>query len=84
MLAGINDSLGDAKKLENYLKSIGKLQLLHVNLIRYNSIFGEFQGAPPETVSKFKDYLLQHNINTTIRKSLGSDIQGACGQLAGK
>ena len=32
---------------------------------------------------KFKDYLLQNHINATIRKSLGEEIQGACGQLSG-
>jgi len=84
MLSGINDSLEDAKKLAVYLRSIEKLQLLHVNLIKYNSTSGKFSGSRPETMRKFKDCLLQSGINTTIRKSLGSDIQGACGQLAGK
>jgi len=115
MLDGINDSIEDADNLIKYLKSIGKLQLLHVNLIRYNStvIASEAKqsrsnkdklnsarlprrsedGAPRNDIIKssnsgvvreFKDYLVRDGISATIRKSLGEDIQGACGQLAGK
>jgi len=43
-----------------------------------------FKSSSKDKISKFKDYLLQNKINATIRKSLGSEIQGSCGQLAGK
>ncbi|HEX7586443.1 MAG TPA: 23S rRNA (adenine(2503)-C(2))-methyltransferase RlmN [Patescibacteria group bacterium] len=84
MLEGINDSREDALDLANYLKSIGKTQLLHVNLIRYNPTSENLSPSSGNTTQKFKNYLLKNNINATIRKSLGSEIQGACGQLAGK
>ncbi|MDQ1284404.1 MAG: Radical core protein [Patescibacteria group bacterium] len=84
MLAGENDSLTDAKKLVEYVKSIGRLQLLHVNLISYNRTLGEFSGSSVKTISQFKEYLLKNGISATVRKSLGADISGACGQLAGK
>lgn len=88
MFEGINDGLEDARKLEEYLKSIGNFYLLHVNLISYNSEHKKcdkslFKASPKEKILKFRNYLLRNNINTTIRKSLGSEIQGACGQLAG-
>ena len=38
----------------------------------------------PETIKKFQNLLLRNGIKATIRKSLGHDIQGACGQLATK
>ena len=82
MLSGVNDSSADADKLIEFVKSIGKLQLLHVNLIRYNSTDSEFKSSSKERTVKFRDYLEQNRIGVTIRKSLGEEIQGACGQLA--
>jgi len=107
MLEKINDSQEDADKLVRFVKSIGKLQLLHVNLIRYNApnvIPSEaegskkldsstplrsaqndnFKSSSKERTIDFKNYLLQNHIPVTIRKSLGEEIQGACGQLVGK
>jgi len=84
MLNGVNDSSEDADKLISFVRSIGKLQLLHVNLIRYNSTDCEFKSSSKERTVMFRDYLVKNNISVTIRKSLGEEIQGACGQLAGK
>lgn len=84
LLDGINDSQEDADKLVEYIKSIRKPHLLHVNLIRYNTTSGDLKPSPKIKTQKFKDYLLKNHINATIRKSLGEEIQGACGQLAGR
>jgi 23S rRNA (adenine2503-C2)-methyltransferase len=84
MFNDLNDSLEDARKLTEYLKSIGNFYLLHVNLISYNETSEELKSSSKNKIEKFKNYLLQNKINATIRKSLGSEIQGACGQLAGK
>jgi len=84
LLDGINDSETDARALSQFLRSIGKLQLLHVNLIRYNTAGGGLKPSPRERAQQFKDYLLRDGIPSTIRKSLGDEVQGACGQLAGK
>jgi len=84
MLSSINDSLEDAKKLADYIKSIGKLQLLHVNLIRYNATDNNLQSSSGNKTQIFKNFLEKNRIQVTIRKSLGEEIQGACGQLAGK
>jgi 23S rRNA (adenine(2503)-C(2))-methyltransferase len=82
MLNGVNDSLKDADDLIKFVKSISKLQLLHINLIRYNSTDSEFKSSSKDQTIKFKEYLVNHNLGVTIRKSLGEEIQGACGQLA--
>jgi 23S rRNA (adenine2503-C2)-methyltransferase len=82
MLDGINDSQEDAEKLLKYLQSIGKKQLLHVNLIRYNDASGDFAPSSKNKTENFKKYLQDNGISATIRKSLGQEIQGACGQLA--
>jgi 23S rRNA (adenine(2503)-C(2))-methyltransferase len=84
MFENINDSLGDAEKLIVYLQSIGNVYLLHINLISYNITSGNFRSSSKDTIIKFRNYLLKNKVNVTIRKSLGVDIAGACGQLAGK
>ncbi len=81
MLSGVNDSMKDANDLIEFVKSISKLQLLHVNLIRYNATDSEFKSSSKDRTVKFKEYLVSHNLGVTIRKSLGEEIQGACGQL---
>ncbi len=82
MFEGLNDDLDDAKKLADYLNSIGNSYLLHVNLISYNETSGKFRSPSKNKIERFKDLLLQNKINATIRKSLGQEIQGACGQLS--
>jgi 23S rRNA (adenine2503-C2)-methyltransferase len=85
LLDGINDSQKDAENLVKYLESIGMLKLLHVNLIHYNaSPEDEFGSSDKKTTKDFCRILENNNIHFTTRKSLGEDIQGACGQLAGQ
>ena len=84
LLENINDAKKDADELANYLKSIGNPQLLHVNLIRYNTTSGNFQPSSKNKTQEFKNRLLQRGVGATVRKSLGEEIQGACGQLAGR
>lgn len=43
-----------------------------------------YRASSKNKTEEFKKYLLRNKINATIRKSLGEEIQGACGQLAGK
>lgn len=81
MLEGFNDTIGDAQELAKYLQSIGSMHLLHVNLIRYNMTSEELKPSSKNKTHLFKETLLKNNINATIRKSLGEEIQGACGQL---
>ena len=80
----INDQESDTNDLASYIKSFKKHNLLHVNLIRYNETSDKFKHSSFEQTQKFKNWLLVKSINCTIRKSLGQDIQGACGQLAGQ
>jgi adenine C2-methylase RlmN of 23S rRNA A2503 and tRNA A37 len=83
MLDKINDTKSDAQALIRYLHSLQYPQLLHVNLIRYNDIGCNFSPSEPETVKKFKIAIEKAHIPCTIRKSVGEDVHGACGQLAG-
>lgn len=81
LINGINDSKIYAKELANLLKN----RLSHVNLLIYNPHeFSEFKKPDLQTVREFKRVLEENGIEVSIRKSLGDDISGACGQLSGK
>ena len=82
MLKGINDSDDDAKKLTSYLKTLGAGKLLIVNLIKYNFIDKGFEPSDKKTVMRFKELIKSDGVACTIRRSVGDDIHGACGQLA--
>ncbi len=84
LLRGVNDRPADADRLSDYLKRINPVNLVHVNLIRYNETNGRFQAPARETTRKFQQRLRDKGIKSTIRKSLGREIDAACGQLAGR
>jgi 23S rRNA (adenine2503-C2)-methyltransferase len=78
MLAGVNDSTADAKRL---VKLLAPLRA-KVNLIFFNP----FADSPLKTSSRaaveaFQAVLLNGNLTATIRESRGLDIAAACGQL---
>ncbi|MGL5749489.1 MAG: 23S rRNA (adenine(2503)-C(2))-methyltransferase RlmN [Paraclostridium sp.] len=81
LIKGVNDSQQDAKKLASLLKGI----LCHVNLIPINKVEEREYEKPDKTyIYKFRDNLQKENIPATIRREMGSDISGACGQLRRK
>lgn len=84
MLDDINDNEYDAKRLIDFVKSIDKNYLIHINLIKYNATFKDFSSSKKEKIIKFEHFLKREGVSMTIRKSMGEDIDGACGQLAGK
>lgn len=78
LIDGQNSSVADAKSLAKLLKGIP----CHVNLINLNYVAERNLKAPSKsTLNAFMDTLTQHNISNTLRRSMGNDIQGACGQL---
>jgi len=81
LLGGVNDSIGDARKLVKLIHGIP----CKINLMRYNPVDGlKFKRPEEETVAKFRDYLYPRVYAVTVRESRGIDIKGACGQLAGE
>jgi 23S rRNA (adenine2503-C2)-methyltransferase len=79
MLAGLNDSLGEASELVDWLAGMN----VHVNLIPFNAIDDapHLVGAERAEREAFAGVLKSAGIPTTIRYSLGADIAAACGQL---
>lgn len=81
LIGGVNDSLEHAKELSQLLKN----RLAHVNLLIYNPHeFASYVKPQKEQVLAFRDFLLNEGVEVSIRKSMGDDISGACGQLSGK
>jgi len=80
LIEGINDSHGDASKLVRLLAGVRA----KVNLIPLNPHPGSAL-APPSTkkILDFQESLLRNHFTAIIRKSKGSDIMAACGQLSG-
>lgn len=78
LVAGVNDRQEEAVKLGSLLKGLN----CHVNLIPVNPIKErDFKQSVKKDIEKFKNCLEKYGINVTIRREMGRDIQGACGQL---
>ncbi len=81
MLEGVNDSVMQAKKLASLLKGISA----KVNLIPFNPFpETQYKTSKKTTIASFQDVLFDNGVRTTTRRTRGKDIDGACGQLAGK
>ncbi len=81
LIKDINDSEACAQELSCVLSNI----LCHVNLIPMNPIEERsYEQSPKKAVTAFKDILVSHGIQATVRRELGQDIDAACGQLRRK
>lgn len=83
LINGVNDTNKDQDQLITFLSAFEK-NVIHINLIRYNQTSNGFTPTPVLRVKQWKYALEQRGISVSIRKNLGTDIQGACGQLAGQ
>ena len=80
MLDGVNDSRDQAVKLARLLGDMPA----KVNLIPYNHVEGlPFRCSHGEQIAPFQDVLVAAGILCMTRKTRGSDISAACGQLVG-
>ena len=78
LVSGVNDREEDA----NELIAILKPRNCHLNLIPVNPIKErDFEKPSRKSAENFKNKLEKSGINVTIRREMGSDIDGACGQL---
>ncbi|MDT9547214.1 MAG: 23S rRNA (adenine(2503)-C(2))-methyltransferase RlmN [Chlorobium phaeovibrioides] len=81
LLEGINDSMDDARQLIRFASGF----FCKINLIDYNSIVNfQFKNVSSEKRERFRDRLLETGLQVTLRKSYGTTIHAACGQLAAK
>lgn len=78
MIDGVNDSVQTANELASHLKG----WQTHVNLIPLNKVEGRsYNAAVNSNIMQFKKSLENAGIAVTVRRTLGADIDAACGQL---
>ncbi len=78
LINGVNDTKDHAVQLIERIKHLN----CHVNLIPINPIKErDFKQGTQKEIDNFKNLLEKYKINVTIRREMGRDIQGACGQL---
>ncbi|MCR5421469.1 MAG: 23S rRNA (adenine(2503)-C(2))-methyltransferase RlmN [Lachnospiraceae bacterium] len=78
LVRNINDTPKDAEELSSLLKGLN----CHINLIPVNPIKErDYVQSDKKAVLSFKNKLEKKHINVTIRREMGRDIDGACGQL---
>ncbi len=78
LVGGVNDTAQDAMQLAELIRGLN----CHVNLIPVNPIEeGGYVQPDTKTVTDFKNRLEKQGITVTVRREMGRDIDGACGQL---
>ncbi len=77
MMRGVNISDSDAVRLRNLTKNFP----CHINLIPLNDTDSSLSGVNKSEARAFLSKLTSLGASATIRRSLGEDIEGACGQL---
>lgn len=78
LISGVNDAERDAQKLAEQLKGL----LCHVNLIPLNPVpERKLLGTTRAHANAFQHWLEQHRVSASVRREMGTDIEGACGQL---
>jgi len=81
LMEGVNDGVEDARRLVRLLRGLPS----KVNLIPMNAHpDAPYRPPSPEVASRFMGELVRGGLTTTLRRSRGSDIDAACGQLAAR
>lgn len=76
LIGGFNDTESDAVQLVTLLKDMN----CHVNLIPLNTK-GKLQAPKKRAIYAFCNWLEEAGLSATVRRSMGAEIEGACGQL---
>jgi 23S rRNA (adenine2503-C2)-methyltransferase len=78
LIAGVNDTEQQARRLAAYARPLGA----HVNLIPLNPTPGyPTRGSSRDAVREFHRLLQSLGVNATVRRTRGTEIDAACGQL---
>lgn len=81
LIKGVNDGDEDVENLSKLLKGM----ICHVNLIPLNPVKERSLASTGRLFAyKFMDKLKNHGVSATVRRTMGEDVEGACGQLRNK
>ncbi|MCB1325019.1 MAG: 23S rRNA (adenine(2503)-C(2))-methyltransferase RlmN [Spirochaetales bacterium] len=80
LLGGVNDRQHDAERLAEFCDGLP----VRINLIAWNPVKGSapFESPSPDSVLAFQNILRAAGLTVFVRRNMGRDIAGACGQLA--
>jgi 23S rRNA (adenine2503-C2)-methyltransferase len=79
------DQVNDTERDASELAALAVPLRAHINLIPLNPTPGyPRQPTPPSGVARFANWLAERGVNATVRDNRGTDIDAACGQLAGR
>lgn len=79
MLSKVNDTKMHAEKLVRFARRVGKVR---INLIPYNFTGDIYRDSLPGDFKEFESILRDAGVDVTKRRTMGEDIDAACGQLA--
>jgi 23S rRNA (adenine2503-C2)-methyltransferase len=83
LIAGVNDSREDARRLASLLAGLR----VKVNLIPLNedpTYLPELRRPSEEVIDRFAGEIVSAGIVATVRRSKGPEVSAACGQLKGR
>ncbi len=81
LLEDVNDSQDDARRLAEWVEGLPA----KINLLEFNPYPGSaFRRSSPERLAAFRQWLHDHGVFNTLRRSRGEDAMAACGQLAAR
>ncbi len=81
VISGLNDTVSDAARLALIARKLHA----KINLIPYSPGYGpDWTASPRDRMEVFLRALQKNGVTATVRRSMGSDIRAACGQLAGR
>lgn len=81
MIKGVNDTFECAEKLRDITRNLS----CHINLIPLNNVPEKgLLGTEKHQIYAFSDKLKELGASATVRRTMGEDIEGACGQLRNK
>lgn len=83
LIGGVNDTDRDAWDLCRLVEDLNRRGVLcHINLIPVNPVKErDFTESGQKEIRSFREKLEKRRINVTVRREMGRDIDGACGQL---
>ena len=78
LVGNVNDTKEDAEELCHLIQGMN----CHVNLIPVNPIKErDYVQSNAQRIEAFKEMLEKNRVTVTVRREMGRDIDGACGQL---
>lgn len=76
------DKFNDTRECADELAALIRGMQCHVNLIPLNTVHESgLKGSSKARVNFFREYLEERKVSVTVRREMGADISGACGQL---